>query len=73
MDGISVRSVPFVDWKTLAGPSHMVLSLVDSLARFRAVTVYHVHNAANGFFCIPLRLFTKAHLTPVQMPFGTRR
>src|SRR5208282_1149931 len=32
-DGIIVRSVPFVDWKTLAGWSHIALSLVDSLLR----------------------------------------
>jgi len=61
-DGIIVRSVPFVDWKTLAGWSHIALSLVDTLLRFRGVTVYHVHNAANGFFCLPLRLLTQARV-----------
>jgi glycosyltransferase involved in cell wall biosynthesis len=60
--GIIVRSVPFVDRKALAGWSHIALSLLDSLARLRGVTVYHVHSASNGFFCLPLRLFTGARV-----------
>ncbi len=54
--GIRVRSVPFLDRKTLAGWSHVALSVIDSLLRHREVTVYHLHGAQNGFFCLPLRL-----------------
>jgi glycosyltransferase involved in cell wall biosynthesis len=61
-DGIIVRSVPFVDRKSLAGWSHIALALADSLARLQAVTVYHVHSAQNGGFCFPLRLFTGARV-----------
>ncbi len=61
-DGIVVRSAPYIDRKNLAGWSHILVSLVDSLVRFRGVTAYHVHSAANGFVCLPLRLFTAARV-----------
>ena len=61
-DGIRVRSVPFLDRKTLAGWSHVALSVIDSLLRHRAVTVYHLHGAQNGFFCLPLRWLTRARV-----------
>ncbi len=61
-DGIRIRSVPFLDRKTLAGWSHVALSVIDSLLRDRAVTVYHLHGAQNGFFCLPLRWLTRARV-----------
>src|SRR5580704_7407333 len=61
-DGIQVQTVPFLDRKTLAGWSHMALSTIDSLIRFRGVTVYHVHGAPNGAFCLPLRWLTRARV-----------
>lgn len=53
---VTIRSVPFVDRRTLAGWSHLFLSLIDALRFVRDVDVYHVHCAQNGFVCLPLRL-----------------
>jgi glycosyltransferase involved in cell wall biosynthesis len=52
---VTIRSVPFVDCRTLASWSHIVLSLIDARRHLRSVDVYHVHCAQNGFACVPLR------------------
>ncbi|HKP77037.1 MAG TPA: glycosyltransferase family 4 protein, partial [Longimicrobiaceae bacterium] len=54
--GVTIRSVPFVDRRTLAGWSHLAFSLLDVARTLRGVDVYHVHCAQNGFACVPLRL-----------------
>jgi glycosyltransferase involved in cell wall biosynthesis len=53
---VTIRCVPFVNRRTLAGWSHLILSLIDALISIRGVDVYHVHCAQNGFACLPLRL-----------------
>jgi glycosyltransferase involved in cell wall biosynthesis len=59
-DGVIVRSVPYIDRKNLAGWSHVVVSLIDSLVHDRQAAVYHLHGAPNGVFSLPLRLLTRA-------------
>lgn len=61
-DGLTVRSIPFINSKRLSGWSHAMLSMFDSLLRFRSASIYHVHNASNGFFCVPLRLLTRGRI-----------
>jgi glycosyltransferase involved in cell wall biosynthesis len=58
---VTIRSVPFVNRRTLASWSHLLLSLLDAGRHLRAVDVYHVHCAQNGFACLPLR-FTGARV-----------
>jgi len=57
MEGsVMIRCVPFVNRRTLAGWSHLILSLIDALISVRGIDVFHVHCAQNGFVCLPLRL-----------------
>jgi glycosyltransferase involved in cell wall biosynthesis len=60
--GVTVRSVPFLDSKNLAGWSHAAVSLADSLVHFRDAEIYHIHRAANGFLCPLARLLTRARV-----------
>ncbi|MEA2569407.1 MAG: hypothetical protein QOI24_1408 [Acidobacteriota bacterium] len=53
---ITIRCMPFVNRRTLAAWSHLILSLIDALTSVRSVDVYHVHCAQNGFVCMVLRL-----------------
>ncbi len=61
-DGIVVRSTPYLNRKNLAGWSHVLVSVADSLVQYRRVTAYHLHGASNGFFCLAVRLLTGARV-----------
>lgn len=60
--GVTVRSVPFVNSRNLAGWSHAAVSMADSLIHFRDAEIYHIHGARNGFLCALARLLTRGRV-----------